>query len=78
MVVSFTGRGELREDWVGKKIKIDREEKRLRDHTSRSNILPGICCGFKIYPQNLCYSSLQVIELNPILLECGLDLVILL
>ena len=67
-------RGKLREYCVEKKIKVDREEKRIRGHISRSNILPGICCGFKIYPQNLCYSSLQVIELNPVLLECGLDL----
>lgn len=73
--MSFMGRGKLREDCVRKKIKTDREEKRIRDQISRSNILPGICCGFKIYPQNLCYSSLQVIELNPILLECGLDIV---
>ena len=72
MVVSvMRRRGKLREDCVEKKIKIDREEKRIRGHISRSNILPGICVVLKYTLKIFATPLFKWLSLIPFSLSVG-------
>ena len=69
--VSYEEEGKVREDCVEKKIKIDREEKRIRGHISRSNILPGICVVLKYTLKIFATPLFKWLSLIPFSLSVG-------